>query len=104
MDNREWIYGFLVKIHDGRTFIIPENSGCFRKSPYIPYRYEVIPETVGQFAGVKDRNQKDIYESDIVQLYTYDNFSKYTFKGNYIRVGTKKIRLEREKKFQHCFL
>lgn len=35
---------------------------------------EVIPETVGQFIGMMDRSEQDIYEGDILKC--YDNAAK----------------------------
>jgi len=107
-DNEEWIYGYpiVLKSPDGEKncFILREDfeidwTGNYPGTQILENFIEVIPDTIGQYINLRDKNGVEIYRGDVIR----DKFGKIyvvEWSNTFIGYGFKDIKEDIDKEVE----
>ena len=83
-----WVYGDLT-----------HTKKVLKEEPYLADRimvggYEVVPESVGLWTGLKDKNGKEIFEGDIVECVSWNEYFTNQDTGEVMQAFRRKMYVE----------
>ena len=81
----EWVYGSLLQINDD-SYVYPYKTGDLDDIDFGCGFVKVSKESVGQFTGLKDKNDVEIYEGDLLHN-PHDRNYCYPVEWNEVQAG-----------------
>lgn len=72
LDNGEWVEGFYARLYDSKGNVSHRIYSGYAESDcgeFYPEWFEVDPNTIGRCINRRDRNDKKLFQGDIVEMY-----------------------------------
>lgn len=79
LDNGEWVEGDLCTHKDGSAEIFAYKDVTFSGRLLDGVWHTVDPTTIGQYIGLRDKAENRIFEGDIVDVGSYQDFKVIAF-------------------------